>query len=501
MGAKDAPLSRRGFLGVTLGTALGAAGAYGIIEELTHRPLRTPPGEVEPSLAASFRSSRSAAGSLPPEQYLFDMTETVTDNGVVVSVPPLYHEVVTAKLVTAGTASALQAAQSRLEAVLESLEAQKLLTYTPAGLGLSVGWGLSYFNRLPGSLTQAKLPRDLTAPKVKGGNQYALLPAVAFSTDPIGLILEDNDVVIVMASDSLDHIATAYDAVFKGSTADLFSVTSIRKGFVDATKLAGKSGEQSLTKQFAVKNKLPSANLIPDKAEMFLGFTSTQRTALGPGVITNLESLKGFTDQWPNGYFRYGTTLALSHLYEDLDNWYGANGYSSRVAAAFTPRVAKKTAPGTLTLPEASAQVETESQILSDASYYGTVGHSSSMQPVSRLQAATTDNYGNRYAKDSTIPQRADFNTVDSPFAYSSDPHRDGSTSTPKAGVHFLSYTPTSYYFEQLRRAMDGEYKDGASVGAAAAESAFATSITATHRQNFLVPGRAHRSFPLAELW
>ena len=493
MGGSGASLSRRGFLGASFSAALGATGAYAVIENLARKPLRPGPDEVDARLMA-WHSSRSSSASLPPEQYLFDRTETVTDNGVVVTVPPLHHEIVTAKLVTANTAAALQSAQRRLEAVLQELENDKLLTYTPAGLGLAVGWGLSYFeHRLPASLTAEKMPRDLTAPKVKGAHPFALLPAVRFSTDPAGVILEDNDVVVVMASDSADNISSAYDAIFKGGLADLFSVTSIRQGFVDATKLASESG-QSLTKQVAMKYKLPSAASIPDRAELFLGFTSTQVAALGPGVIANLESLRGFTDQWPNGYFRYGTTLALSHLYEDLENWYNGD-FSARVSAAFTPRAASSTRKGTTTLPEGPAEVETKAEILTDASYYGTVGHSSSMQPVSRLKQATTDNYGHSYPKDTTIPVRADFNTIDSPFAYSSDPKRDGWRSTPHAGVHFVSYVPTSYYFEQLRRAMDGEYAGGTSVGPAVTSNLFMTSIQATHRQNFLVPpGRIARS-------
>jgi hypothetical protein len=79
-------------------------------------------------------------------------------------------------------------------------------------------------------------------------------------------------------------------------------VTSIRKGFVGGG--------------------IPGAGAIPDNAELFMGFASTQADSIGQGVIANMETIPGLTDQWPGGYFRYGTAMHLSHLYLDLAGWY-----------------------------------------------------------------------------------------------------------------------------------------------------------------------------------
>ena len=481
------PVSRRSFLRVSLEAAVVSAGVYGIVEQLATKPVRS----EDLGLAL-------ASASLPNEQYLFSGTSTITDNRVAVSVPPLYHEVITATLATGTAASDLQAAQTILEGVLSDLESEGLLTFTPAGIGIAVGWGLSYF-QLPAvhSAAAATLPLDLTAPPAGGYEQSVLLPAVRFGTDPADVILEDNDVVFVMASDSLTNIATAYSAIFEGPAADLFDVTSIRKGFVDASQLGGTG--QSLTKQFAVANGVAGAELIPDQAQLFLGFTSTQTAALGPSTIANFESL-GMTNQTTDSYFAHGTTLALSHLFEDLVSWYG-NPYRQRVSFAFRPRIAQRTPDGTLTIPESMAQIEHPQQINQDARRFGVVGHSASMQPVSRLQKATRG-----FAKGSAIPVRADFNTVDNPFSYSANPTRDNYSSTPAAGVHFLAYVPTSFYFERLREAMDGPVgRNGPPAQPprpAPPWEAFveAASISASHRQNFLIPPRQHRSFPLAEL-
>jgi hypothetical protein len=49
---------------------------------------------------------------------------------------------------------------------------------------------------------------------------------------------------------------------------------------------------------------------------------------------------------------------------------------------------------------------------------------------------------------------------------------------------------------------MDGHYPDGRNTGLDPRdeELGFNSVLRTTHRQNFLVPPRAHRSFPLAEL-
>jgi hypothetical protein len=472
-------MSRRGFLRISLGAAVAAAGPYGIIERLATKRERVVDARVSPT-------------RLPREQYLFSGTGTIVDNGVVVEVAPLHREVVTATVQTDGTATGLKHAQAKLEGILKNLENEKLLTFTPSGLGIAVGWGLSYFD-LPAisAKAKAKLPIDNIASRVAGTSQSVLLPSKQFATDPPDVILESNDVVFVMASDSLQNIETAYSALFEGGAADLFQVTSRRKGFVDASQL-GTSG-MSLTKQFALATALPGAGYIPDQSPLFLGFTSSQKQALGQGVIANLESL-GMTNQTSTSYFAHGTTLALSHLYEDLESWYSNNSYQNRVALTFRPGIAQSTEPGTLTIPESQSDAQTSLEISQDMTTYDLVGHAGSMQPVSRLG---TPKHG--FKVGTPIPVRADFNTVDNPFFFSSDPAGDNWSATPAAGMHFLSYVPSSFYFELLRQAMDGYVRSGPPQSA---YSKFVQSagITTTHRQNFLVPPRKHRSFPLAEL-
>jgi hypothetical protein len=484
-------LSRREFLSnAAAAAALLSGGLYGLIDEFA-RPVTRRSEVTDQSLA------RHRAATLPREQHLFLDLTTVTDNDTVVTVPPLHHTVVTAKVNVGPTTAALQKAQRVLESAIAKLETSGLLNFTPAGLGLAVVWGLPYFEMLPPALTSAWLPMDLVTSQANNTATSALTDAISFASDPPDVVLEQNDVAFIFASDHQDNIAAAFDSIFHGRSADHFTITSIRKGFVDGHNIG--SSKESLTKKMAMQAKLPGAALIPDSAELFLGFTSTQQAALGQSTIANFETLPGVTDQWPHGYFVHGTTMHLSHIYEDLITWYGGP-FAQQVGAAFSPRDAAATPPGTHTLPDGPSNVESLTQVQDDFTAHGFVGHSSSMQPASRLAGPVTDNYGNPLPTGTAIPQRADFNTLDNPFFFSSNRRVDHMSTKPAAGLHFVIFMPTTGSFNRLRQAMDGQYGQDANLGSGAVHGPFNRVLQTTHRQNFLVPPRAHRSFPLAEL-
>jgi hypothetical protein len=296
-----------------------------------------------------------------------------------------------------------------------------------------------------------------------------------------------------MRSDVLGHIDAAHDALFED--VDLFEPTSIRKGFVGG----GFSGGKSLPKQMALAAGVPGAELIPDRAELFLGFTSTQKAGLGPTRIANLETL-GYTDGGRSGYFRQGTQMHLSHIAEDLEAWYINFDFDERVTTAFRPGL--EVPDGTMTVPQAPRDVSSAADNRRDYRRTETIGHSGAIQTASRLQTDVVGSDGTRYRKGTAIPHRADFNTLDNPFSWSATPDRDGMSSSPAAGVHFVVFNPTSDDFHRNRLAMDGVLPDGTRLEFTprARGQGFNSVLRTTHRQNFLVPPRRHRSFPLVEL-
>ena len=466
-------------------------------EQFTRRAFARRVGGV--ALGAPFLSlldgialARPPVAQSPPlEQHIDPGVRISTDNGVEIVVPPLYHELVTARL-TPATGRALLAARDELRLGLQHIEQGQVAG--PIGLLVTVAWGMPYFrNHLPrlkdGRRFPDYLPIDLEASRRLGRRVPVLVDAVRFPSDPETTVLESNDLVVLLRSDVRSNVTTARERLL-ARLEGVLEPTSIRSGFVGA----------GLPKRFATAAGIPGSDAIPDDAQLFLGFTSTQRSALGPTRIANFESLRGVTDQWPAGYFRHGTVMHLSHLFEDLDAWYSQRDFLFRVWATFRPGL---TPPeGTRTLPEDASFVQTEKDVNDGFANQGIVGHSASLQPMSRLSSATVDNYGEHYEAGTALVQRADFNTLENPFGWTSDKRTDRWRAEPAAGLHFVSFTATASIFERVRRAMDGHYPDGKGTGLDPrdAELGMNSILHTTHRQNFLVPPRAHRSFPLAEL-
>ena len=471
-------LTRRQALTGAATGALGAAGLYELVDRLSESsPAPTSAAAVEP---------------LPAEQHVLGGVGVVEEDGVEVVVPPLHHQIVTARVTAAPRRRDLRAARAELEHVLRGIDRE--FPATVAGLGLAVAWGLPYFDRYVPGPAAMHLPLDRRASGTKRRATSVLIDAIRFPSDPHDLALDANDLAVHLRSDSSEHIAAATKAIFGGSLDGILKATSIRKGCLGG----GFGGRQSLPKRMALAAGVPGASLIPESAQLFLGFTSTQKAALGPTRIVNFETL-GLVDL-RGGYFRNGTTMHVSHLFEDLEAWYLNFDFRDRVATAFRP--GQRARPGQQTVRQSPEDVSTERMV--ERSYHrdGAIGHSASIQTASRLRADHVAEDGTVYAKGTAIPQRVDFNTLDNPFFWSENPKRDEVSETPAAGLHFVVLHPTSDDFHRTRLAMDGVLPDGTRLHFAPRSrgQGFNSVLRATHRQNFLVPPRRHRSFPLAEL-
>ena len=457
-------LTRRELLGRAALTAVAASGAGELVDRFATSP------------------ARGAVRARGAEQHHLFGERVVHDRGIAVVVPPLHHRIVTAKLTL--ERRELRHAQRTLERALVALDDEH--EPTANGLGVTVAWGLAYFLRYVPRAWATHAPWDVRARKV------SLLPARRFPSDPRDVVLEDNDVVFLLRSDRLAHVTEG--ATRLARTLDLIAdVTSVRTGFAGG----GFDGRRSLPKRMALAAGVPGAARIPDTAELFLGFTSTQRSALGPSRIANLETL-GYTTR--NAYFRGGTHMHLSHIYEDLERWYRAYSFDERVQVAFGPNT--RVPHGTQTVKQVPDDDDDAASIVRQYRHTGILGHSSGLQTASRLNHDMRGPDGTLYKRGTAIPQRADFNTLDNPFAWSSRPGRDGMKPGYAAGVNFVAFHPTSDDFHRVRLAMDGVLPDGTRLPFEPHDRAqgFNSVLRTTHRQNFLVPPRARRSFPLAEL-
>jgi hypothetical protein len=460
-------VTRRDLLAGAAGVAVAAGGVYELVDRLTRSPERSSP------LVSRRR-----------EQHVLDGARVVEDNGIEVVVPPLHHQVVTGLVSVAERRDALLAAKEELEAALQRLEADH------EGLALTVAWGLPYFRQFTPA-AERELPRDLRASRAEGRRVSVLTDAIRFPSDPEDTILEQNHVAFLVRGDDREVVERAAQALVE---LGVFRATSIRKGFAGG----GFEGGRSLPKRMALAAGIVGAELIPDTAELFLGFTSTQKAGLGPPRIANFETL-GYTDA-AGGYFEGGTHMSLSHIHEDIEAWYINFDFRERVDTTFRPNI--EASAGTQTIPQGPDSVARADEVRLDFRRLGRIGHSSSLQTTSRLQEDVRGLDGVLYSRGTAVPHRADFNTLDNPFFWSADPERDGMAEVPAAGVHFVVFNPTSDDFNRTRLAMDGVLPDGTKLPfePRARGQGLNSVLRTTHRQNFLVPPRRHRSFPLVEL-
>ena len=469
-------LSRRELLRRGL-VAVAAGNVYSLVDGLAAAPARA-----------------AVTAALRPEQYLLGGLRVVNELGIDVILPPLHHRVVTARITVSGPAKLAQA-QLRLERALVALE--RRYPTTPAGLGVTVSWGLPYFRRLVPKLADGRrypsyLPTDKAASKAQRKHVPAVLDATRFTSDDPTVVLGSDDVAFLFRSDVAGHLDDAQHALVD-SLGDLFAVRSVRNGFGGGGFAPG----PGLAKQMALAAGVPGADLIVDGVQMFLGFTSTQKAAMAPDRIASFETLRGLTDQTPRSFWSGGAAMHLSHLNEDLERWWSQSPFPDQLRAMTRPGLSVP--DKTYTIAEDISRVESAGDVRSDLARFGAVGHSATLQTVSRLRADTKDAYGVVRTRGTAIIQRADFNTLDNVFASSAVPAE--ASMTPTAGLHFVAFAPTSDLFNRTRRAMDGALGDGSSLplDSRAPALGFNSFIHATHRQNFLTPPRAHRSFPLVD--
>ena len=183
--------------------ALGAAGIYELVDQLD----------------GARRAARPRPGCRPSSTCW--TASVVRDNGVEVIVPPLHHQLVTARCASADRRScARRSASSRTRSPSSSAASRP----TPAGLGVTVAWGLPYFRRyVPAAWRAARPARPPRAARP------ALLPAIRFPSDPHETCSRRTTSPCCCAATRSTTSPTARRR--SSRICDVLEPTSIRKGF------------------------------------------------------------------------------------------------------------------------------------------------------------------------------------------------------------------------------------------------------------------------------
>ncbi|WP_329110172.1 hypothetical protein OG792_14830 [Micromonospora sp. NBC_01699] len=401
--------------------------------------------------------------------------------------------------------------QRELNRVLTLLESR--YAFGAAGLLTFVSYGLPYFRRLPGGLTGdlvgAHLPRLLADPTRSVLEEAVPAPTDVHPDNPgvtkkrftVPVRIEQNDLLFTFRS---DRAAVIQDVLgwFDGSGtlagtptpspdfAGLLTVTSSRHMFTQA----------GLPRSVAEQNRLPYARFIQPDSPMWMGFSDQQVNASGPPAICTFAGHPSarLTTARPGDYLDNGGIQHVSHVILDMLQFYdmaspdtppSENGnFSKRVQYMFhAPPVHPGNADqltdggGPSFLPADNRgpdYAERTAQGVGLPSGERRMGHLSTLQRSSRAPDGTP------------MHLRVDgpgFDAMDVP---------DGS-SQPK--LHFSLFVPTADVFARMRHsqaAVDLARKHRV----AEQDNGLERFLTCTRRQNFLVPPRRHRAFPLVEL-
>ena len=452
---------------------------------------------------APARAAAKTKSALPEIQFQIEkfIAPAFKVEGVRVRLAPVYTTFATFALTRAPT----QADQAALSSALASIEAS--YAFSPSGVFTTIAYGIPYFERLPGgmdgTLVSKHMPKLLSEPQA-----YALEEAQPGPTDvspenpevsklrfDIPVQIESNDMLVTLRSDSTEIIddvlawlagessTLAGEDVGGSGLGELLTVSSRRLMFTQI----------GLPRTLAEEQGLPYAEMINPESPMWMGFISQQVGSSGAPPITTFlgNGSAKLTTARTGDYFDHGSIVHLSHVIQDLEQFYErpTETYVRREAAMFSadpvPRPGNAdqftngggptSIPNVFTSPE-KAVSEAEGTTTFDGQPH--IAHTTALQRSSRAPDRKP------------MHIRADgpgFDSLDVP---------DGS-SQPK--LHFAIFVPTAAFFATMRR--NQASPDLAKTYAVpAANLGLERFLTATRRQNFLVPPRRNRAFPLVEL-
>ena len=497
------PVSRRMALrkGGAFAGAMAGLGTLGLVGGLSWIPERM--AWADPSTLAFPDVQFDLAPFMPPAQ---------TIDGVPVAMPPIHTVFVTARLARAPS----KADQVRMEAALRNIEAN--YPYSPGGVMTHVAYSDNYFARLPATVVTANMPLTTAFNGVPAG-QRVLKRAVAGPTDvapgnrtlelrraefTVPLVLESNDILFTVRSDDSSRIADVV-AWLRGSNRMLgrtqaspvfdagMTITSTRAMFV----------QMGLPRNVAATQGLPFADFVNPFSPMWMGFADQQVDASAPPQNVTFVGGGGIklTNAAAGSYFDNGAIQHLSHVLLDLRQFYVDGNtpdepvdhrepFSERLQYMFeSPPSLQEDATdpfrdggGPRNLGRRGAFVR---NVFRGAGYAR-----QSAQQFARIGHISQLHRSGRTADGRPIHLRIDgpgFDAMDTTTG----------RNTPK--LQFSGFFPTSDFFSTLRRnqasldlfdEFDLEEED----------HGLERFITATRRQNYLIPPRRHRAFPLIEL-
>lgn len=454
------------------------------------------------------------ASTLPDIQFdigaFIAAAHTVNDGGgtITVQLPPVHSLFLTARLNRTPT----RADQQNLTNALATIESNYL--WGASGIFTFLSYGIPYFSRLPGglngSLVASHMPRLLS-----DTSRYALEEAVPGPTDvspanpgvtkktfSVPVRIESNDLLIHLRSDNSTIITDVVNWLNGSNTlkGQRVQSPSLFQGLATITSSRPQFVGVSLPRNMAETHGFEYSQRINSDSPMWMGFLDQQTNGAGPAPICTFmgNSSARLTNARPGDYFDNGASQHLSHVIEDLAQFYETPAqdpegegepYTERCQYMFRsnpiPSVGNSDqfndGGGPAYLPNAfqgTGDAQANAQAINTFQGEHRLGHLSALQRSSRAADGTP------------LHIRMDgpgLDNLDVP---------DGSLQ-PK--LVFTEFHPTAEFFRLMRvnmASLDLQNQFGVDPD----DNGLERFLTATRRQNYLIPPRRHRAFPLVEL-
>jgi hypothetical protein len=442
----------------------------------------------------------------------------LTIEGVRVRFGPVFTLFTPARLTRTPTLQDWQVFSAALNTI------ERMYRFGPGGVFLFLSYGIPYFKRLPGGMTGRLvsnfLPRLLADP-----SRFALEEAVAGPTDypsankqtfKVPLTIEANDMLLTLRSDHLPHVTDIVNWLKGSNRLNRLPIPSPAFQGLFAFEPSRLMFQQiGLPRQIADTYTLPFRARVNPRSPMWMGFGDQQVSASGPAEITTFQGNPSarFTTTTGGDYFYNGSIQHLSHVIQDLNQFYAAEepyqehiqymfrsdplpsrGYTDQYTngggPAFLPNDATVFLHYKASGQEEASATGADPNVVNDPQ---TPGNPTTVEP--RMGHVAALQQSSRAPDGTPIHIRMDgtgFDGMDVP---------DGSNQ-PK--LQFTVFVPTAQFFTDMRTNQAAlKYQknptDPNSKGVDPDDNGLERFLTATRRQNFLVPPRTHRVFPLIE--
>jgi hypothetical protein len=311
--------------------------------------------------------------------------------------------------------------------------------------------------------------------------------------------IESNDVLLTLRSDSQAIVQDAIAWIGGSNRLNGRPVASPPLGgLLQVTSSRVMFTQLGMPRSVAARANLPFTQFLHPQSPMWMGFADQHVNGAGPAAICTFagNSSARVTTARPGDYFDNGGIQHLSHVILDMRQFFDMDANNVPGAdAIFTERVqymfhSPAINPGNtdqLTDSGGPAFLPNENRGVNyarqTAQGIGTEDNEHRLGHLSTLQRSS------RAADGTPMHIRMDgpgFDNLDVP----------GGAREPK--LEFTAFVPTADFFATMRR-------NQASLDLAQqftvpeTDNGLERFLTATRRQNFLVPPRRHRAFPLVE--